>query len=108
GQTSGELRRVTRRAADVRRPDPRHDHDSHEAVAVVARAATSPRNRSRKMLQRSTKPAVETSVATPAPVTPHFQPQTSTSGISTAVSRPCAQTRSSGLPIETGSDFDQP
>ena len=92
----GELGRVTRRPADVRRPDPRDDDHLHghraRVAGVCARGSRARRSR------RRAKTTVEISAATAAPVASHFEPNARTSGTTTIVSIPCVTIRSSGCP----------
>src|SRR5262249_35993426 len=112
-EVARDLRRVTRRPADVRGPDPRDDEDLHREAASLGAGLTVSRALSRRIrasrnAQRAAKTIVETSTAAPAPVAFTLERRMTTSGISTSDSTPCASTRRPGRPIETGSDFVQP
>src|SRR5437763_10623512 len=81
---------VTRRAAGVRRPDPRHDHDLHGAVPPARRVGSAPmltRKRARATAHAAANTTVDTRTATAAPVTPQRAPSTATSGMTTIVSK---------------------
>src|SRR5581483_7035988 len=101
-QEVGELRRVARGPTDVRRPDPRDDHDLHE-VAAAGLCSRCSRRRATSHATANTPVAISTAAA--APVASQSEPRISTSGTRTTVSTPCVTIRSSGRPTDTGSDF---